>query len=176
MPNNKMPLWPPAAHCVPCLSRMRTLRTSPFHRVPHGFTLIEVLVAVAILAILAGAVAPFVSRQISHSRVNGAAQVLAGDLEKALSLAARQRRPVRVSVDGTTKSVLITDRASGQTIARHAYGPSSEHKLETLTSSPTSIDILPHGVATSAATLTVGIGTYTRRVTLSRAGHVRLQP
>jgi hypothetical protein len=31
-------------------------------------------------------------------------------------------------------------------------------------------------VATSAATLTVGIGGYSRRVTLTRAGQVRVQP
>jgi type IV fimbrial biogenesis protein FimT len=155
---------------------MTTLRVSPSYRAAFGFTLIEVLVALAILAIMAGAVAPVVARRITHSRVNGAAQVVAGDLETALSLAARQRRPVRISFDGATKSVLIADRASGQTIARRAYGSATEHKLETLTSAPATIDILPHGVTTSAATVTVGIGSYSRRVTVTRAGHVRLQP
>ena len=155
---------------------MTTENASPSYRSRFGFTLIETLIMLAVMAILAGALAPVVARRISHSRVNGAAQVLVGDLEMALSLAARQRRPVRVTVDATQRSVLIADRASGQTIARHAYGPASEYKVETLSSSPASIDILPHGVATSAATLTVGIGDYSRRVTLTRAGLVRLQP
>jgi prepilin-type N-terminal cleavage/methylation domain-containing protein len=155
---------------------MTSAYASPSYRSRFGFTLIEMLIVLAVLAILAGALAPVVARRISHSRVNGAAQVLAGDLEMALSLAARQRRPVRVTVDAAQRSVLIADRASGQTISRHAYGPATEHKVETLSSSPASIDILPHGVATSAATLTVGIGGYSRRVTLTRAGHVRLQP
>lgn len=164
------------ASCVPCHIRMTTANASPSYRSRFGFTLIETLIVLAVLAILLGTLGPVVARRISHSRVNGAAHVLAGNLESALSLAARQRRPVRVTVDAAQRSVLIADRASGQTIARHSYGPASEYKVETLSSSPASIDILPHGVATSAATLTVGIGGYSRRVTLTRAGLVRLQP
>ena len=125
---------------------------------------------------LVAALAPMVSRQVSHSRVNNAAHVIAGDLEQALSLAARQRRPVRITVDPAQRSVVMADRANGQTIARHAYGSATDYKLETLSSAPASIDILPHGVATSAATLTVGIGSYSRRVTLTRAGQVRVEP
>jgi hypothetical protein len=93
-----------------------------------------------------------------------------------LSLAARQRRPVRVTVDPGQRSLLIADRASGQVITRKSYGSASEYKLEAFSSAPASIDILPHGVATSAATLTVAIGGYSRRVTLTRAGQVRVQP
>jgi Tfp pilus assembly protein FimT len=155
---------------------MLTAFTSPSYRARVGVTLIEILVALGILTIMVGAAAPIVSRQISHSRVNSAAQVLAGDLENALSLAGRQRRPVRLTVDAVQRSVLIADRVSGQTIARHTYGPASEYKVETLTLSPASIDILPHGITTAPATLTVGIGGYSRRVTLSRAGRARVEP
>jgi prepilin-type N-terminal cleavage/methylation domain-containing protein len=155
---------------------MLTSFASPSHRAPRGVTLIEMLIALGVLAILAGAMAPMVSRHITHSRVNGAAQVISGSLESALSLAARQRRPIRVTIDGAQRSLVISDRASGQAIARHAFGPTTEYKLESLSSSPGSIDILPHGVATAAATLTVATGGYSRRVTLSRAGQVRVQP
>lgn len=146
------------------------------HRVRGGFTLIETLITLGILAILAGAMAPVVSRQISHTRVNKAAEVLAGDVEKALSLAGRQRRPVRLTVDSAQRLLLTTDRANGQVIARKAYGSASEYKLEAFRSEPASIDILHHGVATSSATLTVGIAGYSRRVTLTRAGQVRVEP
>ena len=157
-------------HDWSCPSRSRR----PSHRARVGVTLIEMLVAVAILAILAGIGAPLVSRHISHSRVNGAAHVLAGDLEQALSLAGRQRRPVRVTVDPAQRTLLIADRGTGQAIKRQAFGPASEYKVETLSSSPASVDILPHGVATAAATLTVGIGGYSRSVTLTRGGQVRV--
>ena len=149
---------------------------SSSHRSRAGVTLVEALIAIAILGILIGALAPVVSRQISHSRVNNAAQTIAADLEHALTLAGRQRRPVRVTVDPGQRSVVIADRASGQAIVQHRYGVQSEYKLETLSSAPASVDILPQGMATSAATLTVGIGAYSRRVTLTRGGVVRVQP
>ena len=152
------------------------MHASPFYRTRAGFTLIEALIVIVILGILVGALAPVVSRQISHSRVNNAAQLLAADLESALSLAGRQRRPVRMTVDPAQRAVLIADRATGTVITRRSYGPQSEFKVETLSASPASTDLLPQGMATSAATLTVGIGSYSRRVTLTRAGLVRVQP
>ena len=155
---------------------MLTTFASPQHRSRFGFTLVETLITLGVLAILVGALSPVVSRQVSHSRVNNAVEVLAGDLEQALSLAARQRRPIRVTVDPAQRSLLIADRTNGQAIAQHAYGSATDYKLEALSSVPASIDILPHGVATSAATLTVAIGGYSRRVTLTRAGQVRVQP
>lgn len=154
---------------------MTTKLASSFHRSRSGVTLIEALIAIAILAILVGMVAPAVSRQITRARVNDAAQAIASDLESALSLAGRQRRPVRVTVDAAQRALLTADRASGQMITRRAYGPASDYKIETLSISPASIDILPHGVATSAATITVSTGAYSRQVTMTRAGVVRLQ-
>ena len=150
--------------------------TSPQHRARVGFTVIEIMVVVAVVVILTGIGAPLVSRHISHSRVNSASHVLASDLEQALSLAGRQRRPVRVTVNPAQRTLLISDRGTGQALTRHAFGPTSEYKVETLSSSPASVDILPHGVATASATLTVGIGGYSRRVTLTRGGQVRIQP
>jgi prepilin-type N-terminal cleavage/methylation domain-containing protein len=176
MPNNAMVRHPPVARRVPSHTSVWTCLRSGCHRSRFGFTLIEILITVAILAILVAALAPVVSRQISHSRVNSAAQLIVSDLENALSLAARQRRPVRVTIDPAQRLVVIVDRGTGQTISQRAYGPNTEYKLETLSSSPASIDILPQGVTTSAATLAVGIGSYSRQVTLTRAGLVRLQP
>ncbi|HJU66764.1 MAG TPA: GspH/FimT family pseudopilin [Gemmatimonadaceae bacterium] len=151
------------------------MHASPFNRSRAGFTLVEALIVIVVLGILVGALAPVVSRQISHSRVNNAAQLLAADLESALSLAGRQRTPVRMTVDPAQRAVLITDRASGTIITRRSYGPDSEFKVETLSASPSSTDLLPQGRATSAATLTVGIGSYSRQVMLTRAGLVRVQ-
>jgi type II secretory pathway pseudopilin PulG len=152
------------------------MHASPFNRSRAAFTLVEALLAIVILGILVGALSPVVSRQISHGRVNNAVQTLAADLESALSLAGRQRSPVRVTVDPAQRAVVIANRATGAVITRRSYGPDSEFKVETLSSSPAATDLLPQGTATSAATLTVGIGSYSRQVTLSRAGLVRVQP
>jgi prepilin-type N-terminal cleavage/methylation domain-containing protein len=141
-----------------------------------GFSLIEMLVTVAMLAIMVGMAAPNVSKDISHSRVNGAAQVVAGDLEQALSLAGRQRRPVRVVVDGSLKEIRLIDRVSGQLISRRHLGDVSEYKLYSVSGSPSTVDLLPHGVATAPTIVTLSAAGYSRSVTMTRGGHVRVGP
>jgi type IV fimbrial biogenesis protein FimT len=141
-----------------------------------GFSLIEMLVTVSMLAIMVGMAAPNVSKDISHARVNGAAQVVAGDLEKALSLAGRQRRPVRVVVDGSAKEIRLLDRVSGTLISRRHLGDVSDFKLYSVAGSPSTVDVLPHGVATATTIVTLSAGDYSRRVTMTRGGHVRVSP
>jgi Tfp pilus assembly protein FimT len=134
------------------------------------------LVTVSMLAIMVGMAAPNVSKDISHSRVNGAAQVVAGDLERALSLAGRQRRPVRVVVDGSAKEIQLIDRVSGQLMSRRHLGDVSEYKLYSVSGSPSTVDLLPHGVATATTIVTLSAAGYSRSVTMTRGGHVRVGP
>lgn len=141
-----------------------------------GFSLIEMLVTVSMLGIMVGMAAPNVSKEISHSRVNGAAQVVAADLEQALSLAGRQRRPVRVVIDGAAKEIQLVDRVSGRLISRRVLGDISEFKLYSVAGSPATVDLLPHGVATASTIVTLSAGGYSRNVTMTRGGHVRVSP
>jgi type IV fimbrial biogenesis protein FimT len=141
-----------------------------------GFSLIEMLVTVSMLGIMVGMAAPNVSKDISHSRVNRAAQVVAGDLEQALSLAGRQRRPVRVVFDGARKEIRLVDRVSGTLISRRALGDVSDYKLYSVSGSPSTVDLLPQGVATASTIVTLSAGGYSRRVTMTRGGHVRVSP
>jgi type IV fimbrial biogenesis protein FimT len=139
-----------------------------------GFSLIEIMVTVSMLAIMVGMAAPNVSRDITHGRVNGAAQIVAADLEQALSLAGRQRRPVRVTIDDANKEVVLTDRVTGTLISRRQLGDVSEFKLYSVQGAPATVDLLPHGVATAATVVTLTAGDYSRRVTMSRGGYVRV--
>src|SRR5687767_10312717 len=78
-----------------------------------GFTLLEVIVALLIIGVLAAAAMPAVARAISHSGVTNSASVVAGDIQAAFSLAARQRKPVRIVFVDSTRSYTIRDRATG---------------------------------------------------------------
>lgn len=153
---------------------MLTLSRHSDRALRAGFSLIEMLVTVAMLAIMIGMAAPEVSKDISQSRVSRAAQVVAGDLEQALSLAGRQRRPVRVVVDGSAKEIQLIDRVSGQLISRRQLGDLSEYKLYSVSGSPSTVDLLPHGVATAPTVVILSAGGYSRRVTMTRGGHVRV--
>jgi len=139
-----------------------------------GFSLIEMMVTVSMLALMVGMAAPAVAKDISHSRVNRAALVVAGDLEQALTLAGRQRRPVRVFVDASAKEIRLVDRVNGTLISRRPLGDVSDYKLYSVSGSPSTVDLLPHGVATSTTIVTLSAGGYSRRVTMTRGGHVRV--
>ena len=155
---------------------MITRLAHPTRALRAGFSLIEMMVTVSMLGIMVGMVAPNVSRDISHSRVNGAARVVAADLEQALSMAGRQRRPVRVVIDGSAKEIQLIDRVSGNLISRRPFGDVSEYKLYSIAGSPATVDLLPHGVATASTIVTLSAGGYSRTVTMTRGGHVRVSP
>ena len=153
-----------------------TRPAQPTRALRAGFSLIEMMVTVSMLGIMVGMVAPNVSKDISHSRVNRAVRVVATDLEQALSMAGRQRRPVRVVFDGSRKEIRLVDRTSGQLISRRVLGDISEYKLYSVAGSPSTVDLLPHGVATASTIVTLSAGGYSRTVTMTRGGHVRVSP
>ena len=155
---------------------MNTRLAHPTRALRAGFSLIEMMVTVSMLGIMVGMVAPNVSKDISHSRVNRAVRVVATDLEQALSMAGRQRRPVRVVFDGSRKEIRLIDRTSGQLISRRVLGDISEYKLYSVAGSPSTVDLLPHGVATASTIVTLSAGGYSRTVTMTRGGHVRVSP
>jgi hypothetical protein len=59
---------------------------------------------------------------------------------------------------------------------RAFYGDTSEYKLSTLTFVPTTFDVFPNGVSSSPVTITLANGDYTRTITASSAGFVRIVP
>lgn len=140
----------------------------------RGFTILELVIVMSIMALMAAVAIPKVADTIRHNKVNRAAMIVAGDLQTAFSVAARQRAPVRVSVNTTTKTYTIADRSSGTSIRSRALGSTSEYALSALTFSPATVDIFPTGISSSALTVTVTSGDYSRQVTATRVGMVRL--
>jgi prepilin-type N-terminal cleavage/methylation domain-containing protein len=141
-----------------------------------GFTLIEIMMVVTVAGTAAVMAFPKVAQTVNHSRVNQAATIVAGDLELASSLADRQRKPVRITISNAAKTVTVTDRASGNVLSKKAYGITSEYHLTTVSGSPTTIDLFPNGTVSQSLTLTFTLDGYTRHVTMTRAGQVRVTP
>ena len=71
-------------------------------RVCRGLTLLELAIAIAILAILAAVALPHLGVQIDQRRLHAAAEALAADLSEARFEAARQGRSVHLVVQGGT--------------------------------------------------------------------------
>lgn len=139
----------------------------------RGSTMFELVIVLIIMAVIVTVAIPKVADTIRHNRVNRAAMIVAGDLQTAFSVAARQRAPVQVSLNTTTLTYTIAVRSSGTAIRSRALGSTSEYKLSAVTFSQSPINIFPTGIASAPVIVTVTSGDYSRRVTASAAGFVR---
>jgi type II secretion system protein H len=145
-------------------------------RLRAGFTLIEMLIVVVVMGLLAAIAAPKIGSQVSRSKVRQAATVVMGDLEQAVSLAARARRPMVVRCECGTLTLMLRDRDAADSVRlRRSFASGSGTEVTSMTLSRDSVIVFPSGVLsdTLAVTLT-GPDGYSRTVTLSRAGRVRL--
>jgi type II secretion system protein H len=152
-------------------SRLRRGRHSA-----SGFSMLEMLVVLMIIGVLAGIVVPKISRSIRHERVNRASQVLVQDLQNGFAIAGRQRAPVRLTFYPSTKTYVFTDRATGTVLQTRVMATGADFSLTSLTSTFNTVDILPNGIGSTAFTVTLANGDYSRTVTASTAGFIRSTP
>src|SRR5689334_25257518 len=94
---------------------------SPFSlrsRCRSGYTLPEMLIVIVIVVLVAAMAFPATAKTVRHGRINQAVNVVANDLETAVSYAARQRRPVRIAYAPGATSFTIADRSTGTVLRR----------------------------------------------------------
>ena len=143
----------------------------------RGFTMVEMAIVITMTGILTAMIGQRVAPLLSRSGAGHAAAVIALDLEHAVSLAGRQRMPVRVIGDSTTQSYTLTDRASGTVLFRRVLGGvNGGYGVTRLAFSTTPLDVFPSGLTSGALTVTVSAGTVSRsrQVTMSTGGFVRV--
>jgi hypothetical protein len=91
-----------------------------------------------------------------------------------LALAVRQRKPVSLSYDAASGEVRITDVASDTIYHRRALRNTSEYMLDGVTMTPSSVQVYPNGVSSSAFTIRLANGEFVRRLTVARTGFSRV--
>ena len=133
-------------------------------RITVGFLVLGLLVMITVNK---------TSRIMRHERVNRAAQVLVQDLQNGFAMAGRQRAPVRLTFTPSTKSYVFTDRASGAVFQTRSMASGTEFQLSALTSTATTVDVLPNGIGSIPFTVTLTLGDFIRTVNASSAGFVR---
>jgi len=141
---------------------------------PSGFTLIEALIVMVVLGIMLALALPPTTAALQHSRVNRAARVVATDLRLAFSMAARQRRPIRVTFDETNRSYTFSDAADGTVLRTRLLGDLSAYRISTMTVDESEIVVVTTGLASAALTLTLTASGYSRQVSMMRASIVRV--
>ena len=103
-----------------------TLRTTN-----SGFTLIELMVTIAVLAIIVGIAAPSISNQLANQRVKSTAATLENALKEAKTESIIRRQPLTLSFDNTKKTIKIDYMVSGavkNNIASYKYDTKSTIK------------------------------------------------
>jgi prepilin-type N-terminal cleavage/methylation domain-containing protein len=140
----------------------------------HGYTLPEMLIVIVIIVLVVAMSFPVTARTVRHGRINQAVNVIAGDLETAVSYAARERKPVRIAYAPGATSFTIAERNTGTVLRRRELGIDSEWRVSAISFSSGTVDVFPAGITSGALTVQVGDGSYSRQVRLSRAGLVQV--
>ena len=120
-----------------------------------------------------------ISSYIRERQVSSAAAVVRNDLQQAFAIAARNRRPVRVSFATADTALRITNRENTVTYVRRGLGAGaglmirpSEVTFCTTTCSDATVDVFPNGWASDTLTVTISKGQFTRGIHMSRSGLV----
>jgi type IV fimbrial biogenesis protein FimT len=146
----------------------------------QGFTLIELIVAATIMAILMAIATPAMTSLMTKSRLTSYANTLVANAIKARSEAIKRNSTVTmcVSTDGATCTTGGWQQGwvilAGTTVLQRQQAAASGMKI-TESNSKTSLTFDPSGVGTTSATLTVcsssPLGSEERVVTITSTGH-----
>jgi Tfp pilus assembly protein FimT len=145
-----------------------------------GFTMIELALTFTIIAIMAAMMIPRFGRVMHSSRVARSAATVAADMEQAFTLAARYRRPMRISCTCGSAIYTIADRTGGTVRLTRRLRDTDLGNMTLVMEAPAGVgavvDVFPSGVSTQLLRFRITSGNSTRAITLSSAGHVRIIP
>ncbi len=97
-----------------------------------GFTLIELMVTIAVLAIIVSIAAPNISTQLANQRVKSTTATLANALKEAKAESIIRRQNVTLSYNNTSTPKMITvTTPDSKTIANYSYNVKSTIKPDT---------------------------------------------
>jgi prepilin-type N-terminal cleavage/methylation domain-containing protein len=142
----------------------------------RGFTMIEMALAFAIIGILTVIMVPKIGRVIQANQVRRATAQVAGDLERAFTLAARYRRPMRLACVCGSGTYTVADRTGGTVRLSRNLRADGDLGILTVTFSRTPVDIFPSGISNFPDTVRITSGISTRRIIMTTAGQVRILP
>ncbi len=149
------------------------------HARREGFSLLELLIVMVIVAIVVMMAAPSIGSGLRQTHAQQAAATIAQDLERGLGLAARTHRPVVFRLNTDSMVYHLVDRVNGQVFATQHMAPGrSEFGLSSMVASGTTVDLLPNGTvgaATLPFTLVIQAGDNRRRIKMTRAGLILVE-
>ena len=144
-----------------------------------GYTIVELMIVTTVLSVVTLMSAGRIAEYMNDRNAAAAASIVRSDLQQAFSIAARNRRPVRVSFSAADTALTITDRGNTVTYVRRGFGNGSGFMLRpsdvsfcTSTCTNAYVDVFPNGWSSDTVRVTIGKNKYARGLHMSRAGLV----
>jgi len=88
-----------------------------------GFSLFELLIVIAVIAVVSAIVTPNIISWRNNAKLRGAAGIVKGDLEMSKARAVRERSPVTVTFTATNYQVSYTDKDGNTRTLRNRQLP-----------------------------------------------------
>jgi Tfp pilus assembly protein FimT len=136
--------------------------------------MVESMIVMVLLGTMFLISLPRMNESVRQRRVIAAGSALNADMPVAFSLAARQRKPVTLSYDAASGEVRVSDRATGTVYLHRALRSTSEYMLDSVIVSPSSVQLFPNGVSSSAFTVRLFNGKFVRQLSVGRTGFTRV--
>ncbi len=152
----------------------------PGERARKGFTLVELLIVLALIGIVASIAIRSVGDTMRRDRVVKSIAILSTDLEQAFAVAGRLRAPVRLLFDSTKRTFSVANRSDTTLKYRTRQFATGDLALDYMSVSRNTLDIMPSGLSTDTLSLRIGIyskngTTYDRTIRMTRGGLVRVK-
>jgi type II secretory pathway pseudopilin PulG len=142
--------------------------------------MIEMVFTFVVIAIMAAMMVPRIGRVLQQTQVNRSIALVASDMEAAYTLAARQRKPVRVDCNCGAGTYTVADRAGTVLLSRNLWADADLGVMTlTFTAAPVNtlpMEIFPPGISDKNLTVRITGGASTRAVFVTTAGQVRIIP
>lgn len=143
-----------------------------------GFTLIELMVTIAVLAIIVSIAAPSISTQLANQRVKSTAATLANALKEAKVESIIRRQNVEIIYNANVTPKTLTLRANSNTISSYNMNSKSNITQKITPANVTKIVFQPDKTIANGATMLYTIcdsgskNETPKQVSLTRIGNV----
>jgi prepilin-type N-terminal cleavage/methylation domain-containing protein len=143
-------------------------------RVRPGFSLLELIIVLALITSVSAILMPSMGRSLAQVRLQRAATIVASNLQYAHSVAARQRSPVRLSIDPARKVIRVRDYVNGRVFSEHRFDGTAENSVGRM-EGDTTLVIYPNGLVATEFEVSLITADKRRVISMTRAGQIRIE-